>query len=260
MNTNPALELRHRIRSGQFTGNTSGYAGGHVQCNLMILPRDWAMEFMVFCNQNPKPCPLLATSDPGSPYLPTLGEDLDVRTDVSSYRVFENGEHVASPTDLHDYWRDDLVVFAIGCSFSFEESLLAEGLDIRNISEGKNVPMYRTSIECEPSGRLKGNMVVSMRPFKARDAIRAIQICTRFPSVHGAPVHLGDPSLIGIDDVSRPDFGDTVTIRNEELPVFWACGVTPQNIVEASRPPFCIAHGPGSMLVTDLLNQQLSIL
>jgi uncharacterized protein YcsI (UPF0317 family) len=260
MKTNPAVELRHKIRSGEFTGNTSGQAGGHVQCNLMILPADWALEFMGFCNQNPKPCPLLATSDVGSSHLPALGEDLDVRTDVSSYRVFENGELVSSPTDLTDYWRDDLIVFAIGCSFSFEEALQADGLDIRNISEGKNVPMYRTSIACKPSGRLQGNMVVSMRPFKAQDAIRAVQICTRFPSVHGAPVHLGDPALIGIQDVGHPDYGDPVTIHKDELPVFWACGVTPQNIVEASKPPFCIAHGPGDMLVTDLLNQNLSIL
>lgn len=260
MASKPALELRHKIRAGEFTGNTSGLASGHVQCNLMILPSDWAMEFMSFCNQNPKPCPLLATSDAGSPHLPSLGEDIDIRTDVPAYRVFENGELVASPFDLKDHWRDDLVVFAIGCSFSFEEALQADGLDIRNISEGKNVPMYRTNMACTPSGRLRGDMVVSMRPFKARDAIRAVQICSRFPSVHGAPMHLGDPSLIGIEDINAPDYGDAVTIHADELPVFWGCGVTPQNVVAASRPPFCISHGPGSMLVTDLLNQQLAVL
>ena len=209
-----AQALRRRIRSGEHTGNTSGLAPGHVQCNLMILPEDWALDFMGFCQQNPKPCPLVASSPaPGDPTLPTLGADLDVRTDVPSYRVFEHGKLVASPTDIIDLWRDDLVVFALGCSFSFEEALLADGLEIRNVTEGCNVPMYRTSITCSPSGRFTGDMVVSMRPFLAADAIRAVQICTRFPAVHGAPVHLGDPALIGIDDLSRPDFGDPVTMK-----------------------------------------------
>jgi uncharacterized protein YcsI (UPF0317 family) len=258
---NPARTLRQRIRSGEHSGNTSGLAPGHVQCNLIILPQDWAMEFMGFCQQNPKPCPLVASSQaPGDPRLPRLGEDLDVRTDVPSYRVFENGVLVAEPTDITDYWRDDLVVFALGCSFSFEEALLADGLEIRNLTAGCNVPMYRTSIPCATSGRLSGNMVVSMRPFVAADAIRAVQICSRFPAVHGAPVHLGDPGLIGISDLASPDFGDPVSLRPGELPVFWACGVTPQVVVERSKPPFCISHGPGDMLVTDLLNSQLAVL
>jgi uncharacterized protein YcsI (UPF0317 family) len=204
---------------------------------------------------------LLAVSDvPGDAHLPALGKDLDVRTDVPSYRVFENGQLTASVNDISDYWRDDLVAFAIGCSFSFEEALLADGLEIRNVSEGCNVPMYRTNIPCRSAGRLRGNMVVSMRPFVAADAIRAVQICTRFPAVHGAPVHLGDPAAIGIADLSSPDFGDKVTIRTQEMPVFWACGVTPQVVVEESKPDFCMSHGPGDMLVTDLLNSQLAVL
>lgn len=219
------------------------------------------MDFMGFCQQNPKPCPLVAVSqNPGDSHLPSLGADLDIRTDLPSYRVYENGELVASPTDISEFWRDDLVVFAIGCSFSFEEALIADGLDIRNISEDKNVPMYRTNIACAPSGRLHGNMVVSMRPFLAADAIRAVQICSRFPSVHGAPVHLGDPALIGIEDIHSPDYGEAVTLKPNELPLFWGCGVTPQSVVEASKPPFCIAHGPGDMLVTDLMNSQLAVL
>ncbi len=256
-----ALALRQKIRSGEHSGNTSGYAPGHVQCNLMVLPKDWAMDFMGFCQQNPKPCPLIAVAAaPGESRLPTLGEDLDIQTDLPSYRVYENGELVASPTDITGFWRDDLVAFAIGCSFSFEEALLADGLEIRNISEGKNVPMYCTNIACTPVGRLHGNMVVSMRPFAAPDAIRAIQICSRFPSVHGAPVHLGDPALIGIEDLKRTDYGEAVPVNDGELPVFWGCGVTPQRVVEASKPPFCIAHGPGDMLVTDLRNSQLAVL
>ncbi|MEM1110511.1 MAG: putative hydro-lyase [Pseudomonadota bacterium] len=258
---NPALALRKEIRGGAFTGNTSGLAPGYVQCNLMILPADWALDFMGFCQQNPKPCPLVAASaQPGDAHIAALGEDLDIRTDVSGYRVFENGEEVASVDDVSEFWRDDLVVFAIGCSFSFEEALLADGLEIRNITEGLNVPMYDTGIPCAPSGRLSGNMVVSMRPFLAADAIRAIQICTRFPSVHGAPVHIGDPAQIGIADIARPEYGDAVSIKDGELPVFWGCGVTPQAVVAASRPPFCITHAPGKMLVTDLLNSKLAVL
>ena len=259
--SNTALALRHRIRSGEHSGHTSGLAPGYVQCNLMILPRDWAMDFMGFCQKNPRPCPLMDVSPaPGNPGFARLGEDLDVRTDLSGYRVFENGEEVATPDAIVDYWRDDLVAFAIGCSFSFEEALLADGLEIRNISEGANVPMYRTSIACDPCGRLHGNMVVSMRPFKAAGAIRAIQICSRFPAVHGAPVHLGDPSQIGIADLNAPDFGDPVSIHADEIPLFWGCGVTPQEVVAASRPPFCITHAPGKMLVTDLRNSELAVL
>ncbi len=255
------VALRHRIRSGEHQGNTSGYAPGYVQGNLCILPRDWANEFLQFCQLNPKPCPLVGmAAAPGEFRLPALGEDLDIRTDIPSYRVFRDGALEAEVTDIRDYWRDDLVTFVLGCSFSFEEALLADGLEVRNVSEGRNVPMYRTSIPCRSAGRFSGNMVVSMRPFLAADAIRAVQICTRFPSVHGAPVHLGDPALIGIEDIQRPDFGEAVTLREHELPVFWACGVTPQVALEQARPPFCITHSPGCMLVTDLPNSRLAVL
>ena len=255
------LALRQRIRSGEHTTNTSGFAAGFVQCNLVILPKDWANEFLQFCQLNPKPCPLVGmASQPGDYMLPDLGEDLDVRSDISGYRIFENGKLKESVTDIKDYWRDDLVSFLFGCSFSFEEPLIADGLDVRNVSQNLNVPMYRTNIDCRPSGRFSGKTVVSMRPFLAADAIRAVQISSRFPSVHGAPVHLGDPSLIGINDINRPDFGDAVTMNPNELPVFWACGVTPQVVLEEARPPFCITHEPGCMLVTDIPNSKLSIL
>lgn len=253
-------KLRQAIRSGEFSGNTSGYAPGFVQCNLTILPADWANDFLRFCQSNPKPCPLIASSNsPGDTGLPLLG-DIDIRTDVPSYRVFRDGVLDEEVADIHSHWRDDLVVFALGCSFSFEEALLADGLDVRNVSEGVNVPMYRTSIDCAPAGPFQGKMVVSMRPFKAADAIRAVQICTRFPSVHGAPIHLGDPGLIGIDNLDLPDYGDAVTMGENELPVFWACGVTPQVALEKARPPFAITHSPGHMLVTDLRNSQLAVL
>lgn len=251
--------LRRQIRAGAHDGNTSGLVPGYVQCNLVILPRDAAADFLRFCQLNPRPCPLLAVGEPGDPALPALG-DIDIRTDVPRYRVFRDGALDAECTDITDLWRDDLMTFALGCSFSFEEALLADGLEVRNVSQGCNVPMYRTSIDCAPAGPFRGRLVVSMRPYRARDAIRAIQICTRFPAVHGAPVHLGDPAQIGIGDLGRPDFGDPVRIEPGELPVFWACGVTPQVALEAARLPLAITHSPGCMLVTDLRNAQLAVL
>ena len=255
------VELRHLIRSGAHTTNTSGYAPGFVQCNVVILPKDWADSFLQFCQANPKPCPLVGMSaQPGEYLLPDMGEDLDIRTDISGYRIFEKGIFKREVADICAYWRDDLVTFLLGCSFSFEEALIADGLDVRNVSEKINVPMYRTTIACNPVGPFSGNTVVSMRPFLAADAIRAIEISSRFPAVHGAPIHIGDPSLIGIQDMSQPDFGDAVTIKPNELPVFWACGVTPQIVLEQAQPPFCITHSPGSMLVTDVPNSRLSLL
>ncbi|MEH6550160.1 MAG: putative hydro-lyase [Pseudomonadales bacterium] len=255
------LALRHRIRSGEHQGNTSGFGQGFVQCNLVILPQDWAADFLKFCQLNQKPCPLVAMSEqPGDIGLPALCEDLDIRTDVPSYRVFKDGVMTDEVSDIRSLWRDDLVVFALGCSFSFEEALIADGLDVRNISEGVNVPMYRTNIDCQPAGPFSGKMVVSMRPFVAADAIRAVQICSRFPSVHGAPIHLGDPALIGIKDLANTDYGDPVNLKENELPVFWACGVTPQVALEQAKPPFCITHSPGYMLVTDMPNSKLAVL
>jgi len=251
--------LRRKIRSGEHNGITSGSAPGYVQCNIVILPSRYATDFLRFCQENPKPCPLIAVSEPGNTALPRLG-DLDIRTDVPRYRVFRDGALTEEVTDISALWQDDLVTFALGCSFSFEEALLADGLEIRNISQGVNVPMYRTDIDCIPCGAFRGKMVVSMRPFRAPQAIRAIQICSRFPSVHGAPVHLGDPAQIGIRDLSRPDYGDRVRVGEDELPVFWACGVTPQVALEAARLPLAITHSPGCMLVTDLRNSQLAVI
>lgn len=253
------LAVRLACRSGAFDGPTSGFAPGHVQGNLVILPRDWAEEFLRFCQANPKPCPLLGVAEAGDPRLPALGADLDLRTDVPRYRVWRNGELVDEPRDLLSVWRDDLVSFVIGCSFSFEEALLQNDVPVRHIALGTNVPMYRTSIATQAAGRFHGPMVVSMRPLKPADAIRAIQITTRLPAVHGAPVHIGFPEAIGIEDIIKPDYGDAVPVEAGELPVFWACGVTPQAAIAAARPPFAITHAPGAMLVTDLKNNQLSL-
>lgn len=253
--------LRQKIRSGEFAQNTSGFSPGFVQGNLAILPAEWANEFLQFCQLNPKPCPVIGmSSTPGQFMLDMLGQDVDIRTDIPRYRVYRDGVMSEEVTDVRDLWQDDMVAFLLGCSFSFEEALLADGLEVRNITEGVNVPMYRTNIECQPAGRFSGTTVVSMRPMKPKDAIRAIQICSRFPSVHGAPLHFGDPAAIGIRDINAPDFGDAVTIREGEVPVFWACGVTPQVAIEQARPPICITHSPGCMLVTDIPNSRLAIL
>ncbi len=251
-------QARALIRAGRWSGHTSGIAERHVQGNLVILPKRWADDFLLYCQRNPKPCPLLAVGEPGVAALPRLGADIDIRSDVPRYRVWRDGVLVDEPTDVISLWRDDLVSFVLGCSFSFEQALRDEGIALRHVDQGRNVAMFRTSIPTEPAGPFAGPLVVTMRPLKPAAAIRAVQITSRFPDVHGAPVHLGDPAQIGIADLSRPDYGDAVEVKPDELPVFWACGVTPQAALERARPDFCITHAPGAMLITDLLNHQLA--
>jgi uncharacterized protein YcsI (UPF0317 family) len=251
---------RLRIRAGDFSGTTAGLAPGNVQANLVILPKALAHDFLRFAQANPKPCPVLAVSGPGDPRLPGLGEDLDIRSDLPRYRVWRRGELVEEPFNLFHVWRDDLVSFALGCSFSFEQALLEDGIELRHITCGSNVPMYRTNIPCASAGPFAGPLVVSMRPLKPHDAIRAIQITSRFPSVHGAPMHIGLPEAIGIKDLAKPDYGDAVPVKSDELPVFWACGVTPQAVIAEVQPDFCVTHAPGCMLITDLRNTRLSSL
>ncbi|EPJ48509.1 MAG: hypothetical protein OFPII_05670 [Osedax symbiont Rs1] len=254
-------DLRQLIRRGEFKSHTSGFSQGFVQGNLAIMPSEWANDFLKFCQLNPKPCPIIGISaNPGEFLLPDLGQDVDIRTDIPRYRIYEDGILSREVDDVKAVWRDDLVTFLLGCSFSFEESLIADGLEVRNITEKVNVPMYRTNIACKPAGRFSGTTVVSMRPMTPKDAIRAVQICTRFPSVHGAPLHFGQPEAIGIQDINTPDYGDAVTIKPGEVPVFWACGVTPQVAIENAKPPFCITHSPGFMLVTDIRNSSLAIM
>ena len=254
-----AYEARQAIRRGEWVRHTSGLAPRNAQGNLVILPENLATDFLRFCQRNPKPCPLLAVSEPGDPFLPTLGRDVDIRSDVPLYRVWRNGKMVEEVTDIASLWRSDLVSFLLGCSFSFEHALIDAGIPLRHVAQGRNVAMYRTSIQTVPAGPFHGPMVVSMRPMTAADAIRAVQITARVPAVHDAPVHLGDPALIGIADIGKPDFGDPVDILPGELPVFWACGVTPQAVVMAAAPEFCITHAPGYMLITDLLNSDLAL-
>lgn len=255
----PSVAARLACRNGR-AASTAGLAPGYVQGNLAILPEKDAAAFHRFCQLNPKPCPIIGMSEVGDPRIPALGLDLDIRTDVPRYRVWRNGEVIAEPLDVMAHWRDDLVAFVIGCSFSFEEALLADDIPIRHIEQDVRVPMYRTNMACKSAGPFAGPMVVSMRPLKPADAIRAVQITSRYPSVHGAPVHLGLPGSIGIADIAKPDYGDAVTINPDEIPVFWACGVTPQAVIAAAKVPFAITHAPGLMLVTDLKNKHLAIL
>ncbi len=252
-------EVRRRIRTGRYRGHTGALARGYVQANLAILPKDYADEFLRFCQRNPKPCPLLAVSEPGDPRLPELARDLDLRTDVPSYRVFRDGEYDGDVTGISDIWRDDFVAFALGCSFSFEEPLVDAGLRLRHWEDGSVCPMYLTDIECAPAGRFHSRMVVSMRPFTPADAIKAVQITSRYPRVHGAPIHFGMPERIGIEDVARAWQGDDPAIAADEVPVFWACGVTPQVAMRSARPPLAVTHTPAHMLVTDIRNASLAV-
>jgi len=230
---------------------------GYVQANLVVVPRDLAFDFLLFCQRNPKPCPLLDVTEAGNPEPCLVAPGADLRTDLPRYRVYRDGEVVDEPTDLARWWRDDLVGFLLGCSFTFESALLQAGVPVRHLEQGCNVPMYRTSIACRPAGVFHGPMVVSMRPLTPAQAVTATRVCGRFPRAHGVPVHFGDPEAIGIRDLSKPDFGDPVEMRSGEVPVFWACGVTPQAVAMQSRPPFLITHKPGHMFVTDLRDTDL---
>ena len=252
--------FREQVRSGAYTGPTAGVCDGFVQANLAILPKEDAFEFLLFCQRNPKSCPLIDVTDIGLPIPAASAPGADLRTDIPKYRVYRNGELTDEPADLNEYWMDDMVAFLIGCSFTFEEALIRNGIPMRHHEEGVNVPMYRTSVETVPAGKFSGPMVVSMRPMGAGDVVRAVQVTSRFPSVHGAPVHIGTPEEIGIRDIAKPDFGDAVTVREGETPVFWACGVTPQSVAMHTKPSLMITHAPGHMFVTDLKSEQLGVI
>lgn len=249
--------VRQKIRTGEITGQTSGMCLGYAQANLAVLPKDLAYDFLLFAQRNPKPCPILEVSDVGSPYLKKIAKACNIASDIPKYRIYEHGELVGEYENVEKFWRDDLVAFLIGCSFSFEAELLESGVSVRHIEEGKNVPMYLTDIPCEPAGVFSGNMVVSMRPLPYDQIVKSVNITASMPRVHGTPVHIGNPEAIGIQDINKPDFGEAVTINPGETPVFWACGVTPQSIVMHSKPEFCITHAPGHMLITDVKNADL---
>ncbi len=250
-------DLRQACRSGEFAAPTSGLCPGYAQANLIVLPQQEAYDFLLFAQRNPKPCPLLEVLETGDPLTRTIAQDCDIRSDFPRYRIYREGIMTDEVTDISDLWRDDLVAFIIGCSFSFESELVEAGIEMRHNTMGRNVPMYRTGIDCEPAGRFSGKMVVSMRPIPYSQVVKAVQISGAIPKVHGAPIHIGDPSAIGIRDIDDPEFGDPVEIHEGEVPVFWPCGVTPQSVVMNVKPKFAITHAPGHMLVTDTKNIDL---
>ncbi|MGW1075122.1 putative hydro-lyase [Streptomyces sp. NPDC002537] len=249
--TAPA-DARAAFRAG-LAEPTAGWSEGRTQANLIAVPEDWAYDVLLFTQRNPRPCPVLDVTDPGVTTTP-LAPGADLRTDLPRYRVWRDGRLVAEPTDATDVWRDDLVAFLIGCSFTFEGALLDAGVPLRHIEQGRNVSMYVTDRPCRSAGRLHGPLVVSMRPVPAELVGTARRLTARMPAVHGAPVHCGDPAALGIGDLDAPDFGDPVRAHPGDVPVFWACGVTPQAALMASDPPFAITHAPGHMFVTDALD------
>ena len=253
-------EVRQLIREGKIDFQTSGMCNGFAQANMAVLPKDLAFDFLLFTQRNQKPCPVLDVTEPGSPVPRLIAPNADLRYDIPRYRIYKKGELTDEVTNLDKYWRDDLVAFLLGCSFSFEGPMLDAGLDVRHITDNHNVPMYITNIECVPAGVFHGPMVVSMRPMKPKDAVRAVQVTSRMPFVHGAPIHFGDPEAIGIKDITKPDFGDASLIKPGEVPVFWACGVTPQAVAMAVKPEFMITHAPGHMFISDVPNADLSVL
>ena len=249
--------VRAACRSGELTGPTPGLALGFVQANVVVVPKEFAFDFLLFCQRNPKPCPLLDVTDPGDPEPTAVAPGADLRTDLPAYRVWRDGRLADEPTEIHSLWRDDFVSFVIGCSFTFENALLEAGVPVRHIEQQLNVPMNNTNRPCRPAGRFSGPLVVSMRPMTAEQAVTATRICARFPLAHGVPVHYLDPAGLGIADLSRPDYGDAVEMRRGEAPVFWACGVTPQAALMRAEVPLAITHKPGHMFLTDLRDADL---
>ncbi|NKB20187.1 MAG: putative hydro-lyase [Alphaproteobacteria bacterium] len=252
-------KLRSGCRDGSFDGPTSGHAPGFVQANMVILPSDYADEFQQFCDKNPQPCPVLEVLTPGGFEPEQIAPLADVRTDLPRYRVFREGKAIADATDISELWCDDLVTFLLGCSFVAEDALMKEGLLLPHIAETGFVPMYRTTVPCAPAGRFNGTMVVSMRPFTPDEADRAVDVTKHYPMAHGAPIHIGDPAALGIKDVARPEFGQPVTMTKGQVPVFWPCGVTPQEAIVNAKPPLAITHAPGHMFVADITSESTRI-
>ena len=245
-------DVRNAIREGNYTSHTAGLGQGYLQANLAIMPERFALDFMRYCQRNPKPCPVTGVSDTGDPMMVTMGRDLDIRSDVPAYNVYRDGGLAETTHNISDIWTDDLVVFALGCSFTFEHALIRAGIPVWHIENDTTVPMFRSNIDTVPAGPFSGKMVVSMRAMPEDCVAEAAEISGRFPLAHGAPVHWGDPAKIGIDDVSAPEWGNPAPVGEGQVPVFWACGVTPQVAIEAAALPICITHRPGHMLISDI--------
>ncbi|MBN8191230.1 putative hydro-lyase [Bacillus sp. NTK074B] len=247
-------KLRANIRSGNHQTHTSGLCQNYVQANLVILPKEYAFDFLLFTIRNPKSCPVVEVLEPGQ-FQSQYAKDSDIRTDIPMYHIYEHGELVEKKVNIEEVWRDDFVSFLIGCSFTFESQLIRGGIPLRHIEENKNVAMYTTNIQTDQAGVFGGSMVVSMRPVPDSLVQKATEITSLFPKMHGSPIHIGDPDKIGIPDIAKPDFGDYVGIREGETPMFWACGVTPQAVAQHANIPFMITHSPGCMFVTDWKNE-----
>ncbi len=257
---NHPAKIRAKIREGSFDRPTAGLAPGYVQANLVILRKAHAFDFLLFCQRNPKPCPVLEVLEPGQFKTRWIADGADIRTDLPRYNIYRNGALKETVPSIKDRWESDFVTFLLGCSFSFEEALLKNDIPVRHIEEGRNVPMFKTTVPVRPAGIFHGRLVVTLRPIPEGLVVRAVQITTRYAMVHGAPVHIGDPRSIGIEDLSRPDYGEAVTIHDGEIPVFWACGVTPQAVLEEAKPDLVITHAPGHMLIGDIKNESLALL
>lgn len=253
-------EARELIRKKELNVQTSGIAEGHVQGNLAILPKENALDFLIFAQRNPKACPILDVTDIGDPEPKIVAPGADIRYDIPKYRIYKKGELIKEVDSIEEYWNENMVGFIIGCSFSFEKAMLSAGIPVRHIEDKHNVPMYLTNIDTVPAGPFHGKMVVSMRPIPEDQIVRAVTVTSRFPSVHGSPVHIGNPESIGIKDINKPDFGEKSEIKEGEVPVFWACGVTPQSIAMTSKPEIMITHAPGHMLICDPIDEDYSVL
>jgi uncharacterized protein YcsI (UPF0317 family) len=254
----PPREVRQLIREGKWRGVTALVSAGYAQANLAILPKNLAFEFLLFCQRNPKPCPVLEVTEPGNPILSQIAKGADIRTDIPKYRIYQKGKYIAEVENIKDYWRDDLVAFLIGCSYTFEAAMVRANIPLRHVEDNRNVSVYITNIPCVSAGIFSGPMVVSMRPIPEKSVVRAIQVTSRFPATHGAPIHVGDPQKIGVQDLQKVDWGDP--LEKDDVPVFWACGVTPQAVAMASKPEIMITHSAGHMFLSDIRDEELAAL
>lgn len=251
-------QLRALFRNESLVLPTAGLCPDYVQANLAILPGAYAEDFAEFIRKNPKPCPLLEVITGDVPISKTIAPGSDITRDFPLYRVYRHGEPQEDIPDGSHLWTPDMAAFMIGCSLTFEASLVRGGIPLKHYEQNKRVPMYNTDIPCVPSALFYGNYVVSMRPVKRELVPLAVSITEKMDYAHGAPVQLGNPEEIGIFDIEHPDYGDPLEIADDEIPVFWACGVTAQAAAQQTKPEIMISHSPGYMLITDIRISDLS--
>ncbi len=249
-------DLRKAMADGLWLDTTVGLGLGYLHTNVAILPEKYAFDFLLYCVRNPKPCPVIHVSEPGDPIINTVSAGSDIRDDISRYCVFEKGELVATPTSLRDYWRPDAVTFLLGCSVTFEQALINNGVPMRHHAQGSTPGVYITDIPCAPAGQFAGPVVASVRAIPGHLVSRAVEVTSRYPWGHGSPLHIGDPSLIGVD-LSKPDYGDVPVFEEGDVPVFWGCGVTPQLALSEAKPEYMFSHYPAHMYVADVTSDNV---